>query len=84
MLLRLEEPRCFTDSQVALFWIKGVEKEWKPFVQHRVEEIPKLTSVHCWSHCAGKNNPADIPDIFGTVHEQPVERGPCVAEGSCS
>ena len=60
-LLRLEEPRCFTDSQVALFWIKGVEKEWKPFVQHRVEEIRRLTSVHCWSHCAGKNNPADIP-----------------------
>ena len=60
-LLRLEEPRCFTDSQVALFWIKGVEKEWKPFVQHRVEEIRRLTSVHCWSHCAGKNNPAGIP-----------------------
>ena len=60
-LLRLEEPRCFTDSQVALFWIRGVEKEWKPFVQHRVEEIRRLTSVHCWSHCAGKNNPADIP-----------------------
>lgn len=59
--LKLEEPRCFTDSQVALFWIKGVEKEWKPFVQHRVDEIRKLTSIDCWNHCAGKDNPADIP-----------------------
>jgi len=30
-LLSLEKPRCFTDSQVALFWIKGVEREWKSF-----------------------------------------------------
>ena len=37
--LSLEELRCFTDSQVALFWIKGVEMEWKPFVQDRVDEI---------------------------------------------
>ena len=24
--LCLEEPRCFTDSQVALYWIKGIER----------------------------------------------------------
>ena len=59
--LYLEEPRCFTDSQVALYWIKGIEREWKPFVQHRVNEIRKLIPAECWGHCAGKNNPADIP-----------------------
>ena len=40
--LSLGDPRCFTDSQVALFWIRGVEKDWKPFVQNRVEEIREL------------------------------------------
>ena len=32
--INLGEPRCFTDSQVALFWIKGTGKDWKPFVQN--------------------------------------------------
>ena len=59
--LNLEEARCFTDSQVTLYWIKGLEKEWKPFVQHRVNEIRKLIPAECWDHCAGKSNPADIP-----------------------
>ena len=59
--LNLEEPRCFTDSQVALFWIKGTGRDWKPFVQNQVDEIRKLVPVDCWNHCSGKENPADIP-----------------------
>jgi hypothetical protein len=30
--LQLSPPRCFTDSTVALCWIKGTDKSWKPFV----------------------------------------------------
>ena len=52
---------CFTDSKVALFWIQGEGKEWKPFVHNRVKEIRGLVSAKHWSHCSGKNNPADIP-----------------------
>ena len=59
--LTLEAPRCFTDSQVALFWIKGTARDWKPFVQNRVNEIRQLVPEDCWNHCSGKNNPADIP-----------------------
>ena len=59
--LSLGKPRCFTDSQVALFWIRGTGKDWKPFVQNRVEEIRKLTPVECWNHCPGRENPADLP-----------------------
>ena len=51
----------WTDSKVALAWIKGEEREWKPFVQNRVNEIRTLVSVNSWRHCCGKNNPADIP-----------------------
>ena len=40
---------CFTDSKVALFWIQGEGKEWKPFVHNRVKEIRELVSVNHWS-----------------------------------
>lgn len=44
-----------------MFWIKGEEREWKPFVQNRVNEIRSLVPVSNWKHCHEKNNPADIP-----------------------
>ena len=37
--LSLVKPRCFTDSQVTFFWIRVIGKDWKPFVQNRVDEI---------------------------------------------
>ena len=52
------ELRCFT---VALFWIHGIDKDWKPFVRNRVAEIRRLVHPNCWSHCSGETNPADLP-----------------------
>ena len=59
--LSLSTPVCYTDSKVALFWIKGITKTWKQFVQHRVSEIRKLLPTNCWKHCPGVENPADLP-----------------------
>ena len=59
--LQLSPSRCFTDSTVALCWIKGAERTWKPFVQNRANEIRKLTQIDSWRHCSGRDNPADIP-----------------------
>ena len=57
----LSEPRCFSDSNVTVFWIRGVDKTWKPFVQNRVSEIRRILSPNHWHHCSGQDNPADIP-----------------------
>lgn len=57
----LEEPICYTDSEIALHWIKGHEKYWKPFVQNRVLEIRKKVPAEQWYHCFSHENPADIP-----------------------
>ena len=59
--IQLQEHSCFTDSKVALYWIKGTTKEWKPFVENRVNEVRKFVPAECWRHCPGKENPADVP-----------------------
>ena len=59
--LTLSRPQCFTDSMVALYWLLGTEKSWKPFVHNRVEEIRRLILPEHWSHCSGRCNPADLP-----------------------
>ena len=57
--------KCYTDSQVALYWIQGVEREWKPFVQNRMTEIRQLTAPTCWAHLPGASNPAYLPSRAG-------------------
>ncbi len=59
--LQLSSPLCFSDSKVVLFWIKGMDKSWKPWVQNRVSEIRRLLPIDSWKHCSGRDNPADIP-----------------------
>ena len=52
---------CWTDSEVALCWIKGKEKCWKPWVENRVVSIRSVVDRDNWFHIAGVNNPVDIP-----------------------
>ena len=52
--------KCYTDSMVALGWIKGDPGRLKMFVANRVAEIQDLTSPSVWSHCHGKENPANL------------------------
>jgi hypothetical protein len=61
--LKLEdtmEYTCWTDSTVALAWIKGNPNGWKQFVSNRVREIQELTDPSRWKHCPGVDNPADL------------------------
>ena len=67
---------CWTDSKVALAWIKGEEREWKPFVQNEVIEVRTLVPVNRWKHCYRRNNPADIP----SMGMSPSELSVCLME----
>ena len=65
---------CFTDSKVALCWIRGIDKDWKLFVQKRVLEIRRFLPPECWRHCQGRDNPANIPFRGCTPHDFSVNR----------
>ena len=72
--VQIDSVTCYTDSRVSLYWIKGLTKEWKPFVQNRVNSIRKLVPFDQWKHCAGEDNQADLPsrevtstDLVGSV-----------------
>lgn len=66
--------RCYTDSQVVLFWICGTNKEWKLFVNNRVSEIHRRVHSDVWSHCPGSSNPADLPTRGLTLLELSVSQ----------
>ena len=59
--LELKVVRYWTDSIAALFWIQGLSKEWKLFIKNRVQEVRRRVDHSLWSHCPGKENPADLP-----------------------
>ncbi|XP_068670957.1 uncharacterized protein [Montipora foliosa] len=58
--LRVDSVFCWSDSQIALWWIWGVNREFKQFVQNRVVEIRGLVKPARWDYCPSENNPADI------------------------
>ena len=51
---------CYSDSQVALAWIKGNASKWETFVANRVNEIQRLTPPEVWAFVPGSINPADL------------------------
>ena len=58
--LLIDKKICWTDSEVALCWIKGKSRRWKPWVENRVVKVRKVVDCENWYHVAGGMNPADI------------------------
>ena len=49
----------WTDSIVCLWWIKAFDKEYKIFVQNRLNEIRELSNIEKWNYVKINSNPAD-------------------------
>ena len=65
----------WTDSEVALCWIKGKTRRWKPWVENRVVKIRKVALCDYWRHVSGStSSPGPLgfpimrraPQIFAT------------------
>ena len=60
---------CWSDYEVALCWVKGKEKYWKPWVENRVVSIRNIIDKDSWYHISGVNNPADIPNRVCKIND---------------
>jgi hypothetical protein len=58
---KIDEVHCFTDSLINLCRLKNNPTKYKIWVANRLEEILKTTKPNQWHHCAGLQNPADLP-----------------------
>ena len=55
---KIARTTCWADSKIAFYWIAQKYKDWKPWVQNRVNRINEVETV--WKHVPGSVNPADI------------------------
>uniref|UniRef100_A0A1X7U5U1 RNase H type-1 domain-containing protein n=1 Tax=Amphimedon queenslandica TaxID=400682 RepID=A0A1X7U5U1_AMPQE len=60
---------CYSDSEVMLNWVRGENRDGKPFAQNRVREIRSLLPAARWRHCPGQKNPVDFPTRSVSVKE---------------
>lgn len=49
----------WSDSMIALGWIRADAERWSTFVSNRVGQIQELTDASSWKHVNTKENPAD-------------------------
>ena len=59
-VLTIHDTYCWLDSQCALYWILGVTKELKTFVDNRVKESRKLVPPELSNYVNTNDNPGDI------------------------
>jgi len=59
---RINADRFFgwCDSEIALCWVEGRLKQWKPWVENRVIFIRSIISPESWFHVSTIHNPSDI------------------------
>ena len=50
----------WSGSEIALYWIRGLRKKWKQWVENRVTRIRSFVGTECWRFAPGEVNPADL------------------------
>ena len=56
----------WNDSIFCLWWIKVFDKDYKTFVQNRLNEIRELSNIKKWNYVKTNSNAADMLTKFST------------------
>ena len=59
-LLNVRNAFCCSDSQISLWWIRQVRRDWKVWVKNRVQVIRKNVSPEYWIYVPTNTNLADF------------------------
>ena len=51
---------CWSDSQIAIWWVYQIGKKWKCWIQKRVDTIRENFTAENWYYVPTKLNPANI------------------------
>ena len=73
---------AYTDSTVALAWVRSDPSRWGIFVANRVVQIQQLVPAEQWRHVPGEENPADLshsPSLRTSRHAHSLVVRPAVA-----
>lgn len=57
--VKIQSVHGWTDSEIALAWIRKPSSTWKTFVSNRVQTIHDRFPASIWRHCPVEDNPAD-------------------------
>jgi hypothetical protein len=79
----LEPPTCYTDSQVALCWIKGQKHEWKQFSRIVSSVFGNWSQQNCGGTVQGQpsGHPFQRHEFSGTNEDTIVVKWSCLACG---
>ena len=72
----ISDTLCWSDSEIALCWIKGKEKDWKPWVENRAVKVRKVIERDKWFHVKSEENPSDFPTRPFESYSEIWEKGP--------
>ena len=64
--------RCYTDSKICLAWLASYDKQYKIFVQNRVNEIRRSEAKN-WLYCPSEQNPADLLTKIRSISKENKE-----------
>ena len=59
-MLKVIKVVCYSDSQIVLWWLKLIRKDWKLWVENRVQIVRKNVVPENWFYVPTDRNPADL------------------------
>ena len=59
-MLKVTKVVCYSDSQIVLWWLKLIRKDWKLWVENTAQIVRKNVAPENWFYVPTDRNPADL------------------------
>ena len=62
--MKIDNFQFYTGSMISLGWVRGINREFKHFVQNDHKEIRRVSDISSWHYVAGIYHISDISSKF--------------------